>query len=53
MGQSYGQRQGGKQIEEVSFGLYSELQLVFSMFRWNEELRKHNLKGKRWKQQNK
>ena len=26
---------------------------VFNMFRWNEYLRNNNLKGKRWKQQNK
>ena len=26
---------------------------VFNMFSWNEYLRDNNLKGKRWKQQNK
>ncbi len=47
----YGQRQGGKHIQTVSFGNRSELESIFIMFLWNEHLRKNNLRGKRWKKQ--
>jgi len=47
----HGQRQGGKHILTVSFSQRSDsdIESVFMMFRWNEHLRKNNLKGKRWK----
>ena len=40
-------RSGGTLVITHKIGNTSDIEYVFNMFRWNEYLRKNNLKGKR------